>query len=209
MLFEVEGRMYDLNPLDNISLPAGLAHRAVNIDMREPAVCHVAMRTTTPDRELVETFFSKKRMGFKTMTQPTGERITRIADAKRYSPGDNASFVDYFNEALIPGYGLSGGYGLFTTGGRLPAHLHDFDESICIVQGSATCIVEGRTHQMAEPATALQPRGRIHYFINKSPDPMAMIWVYAGPMPERIIVEDDCADVPGVAWGEACAASSR
>ena len=26
-------------------------------------------------------------------------------------------------------------YGRFTTGGRLPAHMHDFDESICIIEG--------------------------------------------------------------------------
>ena len=36
----------------------------------------------------------------------------------------------------------------------------------------------------------MQPRGRVHYFINKSDAPMAMIWVYAGPLPERIVVDD-------------------
>jgi hypothetical protein len=29
---------------------------------------------------------------------------------------------------------------------------------------------------------------------------MAMIWFYAGPMPERLVVEESCAVDPGVAW---------
>ena len=70
-------------------------------------------------------------------------------DASPHGPairsGPGASFVDYFNRDLVPGIEMSGGYGLFQLGGRLPAHVHDFDESICIVQGEATCIVEGRT----------------------------------------------------------------
>ena len=119
--------------------------------------------------------------------------------AGRYSPGNNAAFVDYFNAELVPGIEMSGGYGLFQQGGRLPAHLHDFDESICIVEGSATCVVEGRRYAMGNLATALQPRGRVHYFINEAPAPMAMIWVYSGPMPERIVVDESCAVEPGVA----------
>ena len=82
----------------------------------------------------------------------------------------------------------------------IPAHVHDLDESICIIDGVATCIVEGRRYRMADRATALQPRGRVHYFINESDAPMAMLWVYAGPVPERIIVRDRCATVEGNPW---------
>ena len=96
---------------------------------------------------------------------------------------------------------MSGGYGLFQPGGRLPAHLHDFDESICIIEGQATCVVEGRRYRMEGQATALQPRGRIHYFINESAAAMGMVWVYAGPKPERIVVDEACATQPAVAWG--------
>ena len=83
-----------------------------------------------------------------TQTQPGGERVTYVKKVWRYSPGANASFVDYFNADLVPGLEMSGGYGLFQQGGRLPAHLHDFDESICIVEGRATCVVEGRRYSL-------------------------------------------------------------
>jgi len=100
----------------------------------------------------------------------------------------------------IDGIEMSGGYGVFAPGGRLPAHIHDFDESICIVQGDATCVVEGRRYTMSGCATALQPRGRVHYFINDSNGPMAMIWVYAGPKPERLVVDERNATTEGNPW---------
>jgi quercetin dioxygenase-like cupin family protein len=102
----------------------------------------------------------------------------------------------------MSGIEMSGGYGSFGTSGRLPAHVHDFDESICIIEGQATCIVEGRRYSMSDRATALQPRGRVHYFINESSQAMAMIWVYAGPVPERIVVDERCATAEGNPWRE-------
>ena len=53
---------------------------------------------------------------------------------------------------------------------------------------------------MSDATTALQPRGRIHYFINETLLPMEMIWVYAGPKPERIIVDEACATEHGSPW---------
>ena len=32
---------------------------------------------------------------------------------------------------------------------------------------------------------------------------MAMIWVYAGPTPERVVVDEICATVEGNPWKEA------
>ncbi|MDP6556966.1 MAG: cupin domain-containing protein, partial [Pirellulaceae bacterium] len=77
-------------------------------------------------------------------------------------------------------------------GGRLPAHFHDFDESICITDGDASCLVEGRQYSLSHCATAMVPRGRVHYFVNETSTTMDMIWVYAGPMPERIVVDEAC-----------------
>ncbi len=44
-----------------------------------------------------------------------------------------ATFIDFFNETLMPGIEMSGGYGLFRARRTAAAHIHDFDESICIV----------------------------------------------------------------------------
>ncbi len=200
MVVEVEGRRYTLKPLDNIVIPGGLPHAAVNLSTTQETVLHVAMPTVTPSRTLVDKYYARRGMPEDSLGKEGAEHLTRVRSARRFAPGTGAEFVDYFNRDLVPGIEMSGGYGLFHPGGRLPAHLHDFDESICIVQGQATCMVEGRQHVLADGATALQPRGRVHYFVNRSQEPMAMIWVYGGPVPERLVVAEHNCTVEGNPW---------
>ncbi len=198
--FEVEGRSYALKKLDNVVVPAGRAHTAKNSSTTEPAVFHIALATDSPSRTLIDKFFPRRVMGDDSAGFPGAERINRFATARRFAAGPNTEFIDFFNSDLLPGIEMSGGYGLFHPTGRLPAHVHDFDESICIISGQATCVVEGRRYAMSDFATALQPRGRVHYFINESSGPMEMLWVYAGPKPERIVVEERCATTEGNPW---------
>ena len=199
-IVEVEGRMYALEPLDNVTIPRGVAHSATNTSMAEPAKLHIALASDKPDRTFIDKFFPKRRMPDRTEGTAGAERVTRMKHANIYEAGPNTEFVDFFNQKLMPNIEMSGGFGRFSHMGRLPAHVHDFDESICIVEGDATCIVEGRRHALSNLGTALQPRGRVHYFINETHQPMAMIWVYAGPMPERIIVDEKNATPEGNPW---------
>jgi quercetin dioxygenase-like cupin family protein len=195
--FDVEGRRYLLGELDNVVIPAGLAHSCRS---SAEVQLHVALATADVTRDLVDDHFSIREMPDDSTGVAGKERVTRIRTAERSEAGPGTSFIDYFNAALMPGIEMSGGYGEFHPGGRLPAHIHDFDESICITEGVATCIVEGRRYELSNCATALQPRGRVHYFINNSRSRMAMIWVYAGPMPERIVVAERCATADGDPW---------
>ncbi len=199
-LVEADGRSYELKTLDNMVFPAGLPHHVRNPSASEPAVFHIAMASQTPLRTLVDRPVSRTSIP-ETSTGTVGaERINRHATAPRFEAGPRTEFIDYFNVDLMQNLEMSGGYGLFHPGGRLPAHFHDFDESICILSGEATCVVEGRRHKMNDGATALQPRGRVHYFVNESEGPMEMLWVYAGPRPERILVDERCASAEGNPW---------
>lgn len=197
---EVEGRRYDLDPLDNVVIPRGLAHHVANPSSSEPAVFHVAMASDKPARTLVERSFSRKATQDDADGFPGGERVNRYKTARRFEAGAGATFIDFFNRDLLPGIEMSGGYGLFKPGGRLPCHVHDFDESITIIQGAATCLVEGKRYAMSDNSTALQPRGRCHYFINESREPMAMLWVYAGPVPERLVIDERNCTPEGKPW---------
>lgn len=190
---DVEGRTYQLGELDNIVIPRGLPRTARSGSATEPVRLHVALPAATAGYAWISMTFDSRVMPRTSKGIPGKEHVTRFATAPRSEAGPGTSFIDYFNETLIPGIEMSGGFGLFQTGGRLPAHYHDFDESICIIQGTATCICEGRHHQMSDGATALQPRGRVHYFVNKGARPMAMVWVYAGPRPERMLADESYA----------------
>jgi 2-keto-3-deoxy-L-rhamnonate aldolase RhmA/quercetin dioxygenase-like cupin family protein len=195
----VEGREYSLERLDTAVIPRGLAHAASNPGTERNLV-HVALASHAPTRDLISTPFERRSMPNDSQGVPGKERVTRFKAAARSEAGPGTSFIDYFNQDLMPAIEMSGGYGLFHPGGRLPAHFHDFDESICIIEGTATCVVEGRRYSMTDCATALQPRGRVHYFINETKEPMAMVWVYAGPSPERVVVDERCATVEGNPW---------
>lgn len=197
----VEGRVWRLRPLDNITIPRWLPHAAANPDAVKPARVHVAMAAAPPERVSVTREFPRVLQPDDAAGHEGAERVTRYATAARLSGvGPGAEFIDYFNAKLMPGLEMSGGFARFQPGGRLPAHVHDFDESICIVSGLAVCFVEGSKHQLGDCATAMIPRGRVHYFVNESSGEMQMIWVYAGPLPERIVVEEACAAETGVAW---------
>jgi quercetin dioxygenase-like cupin family protein len=190
----VEGRVYRLGPLDNITIPRWLPHAAHNPDSSTPTRLHTAMASDTPARTLVSQSFNEVEMPDDSCGMPGAERVTRIRTATQVQGvGPNATFVDHFNADLMPGLEMSGGYARFLPDGRLPAHLHDFDESICIIEGQATCLVEGQLHELQNCQTAMVPRGRVHYFRNDSSLPMAMLWVYAGPRPERILVDEQLA----------------
>ncbi len=197
---EVEGRRYELEPLDNVVIPRQVPHAAGNPSPRSPALLHVAMATANPTRLLVDRIFTSQLQPLSAQGQPGAERVNRFRYAQRSAAGPNTQFIDFFNADLMSDLEMSGGYGLFHSGGRLPAHVHDFDESIAIVDGAATCIVEGRHYALSGGATALVPRGRVHYFLNQAASPMAMLWVYAGPRPERLIVAESCATAAGDPW---------
>jgi quercetin dioxygenase-like cupin family protein len=196
----VEGRDYPLEPLDNVVIRREIAHTARNASPSEPAVFLVALATHKPTRTIVDRPSSSQPMPADATGCPGAERVNRFRLAERFSAGPGTEFIDFFNGELLSGLEMSGGYGLFHPGGRLPAHVHDFDESISIISGAATCIVEGRRYTLSGCATAMVPRGRVHYFRNESPGTMAMLWVYAGPMPERIIVDERCATSEGNPW---------
>ncbi len=195
----VEGREYTLGPLDNVAVPQGLAHSTWNAG-DVPVVMHAALASENPRRDFVAAPTERRAMPVESTGVSGRERCTRFATAARHAAGPGTQFIDHYHEARVPGIGMSGGYGLFEKGGRLPAHFHDFDESICIIDGTAICVVEGRRHTLSGNATALQPRGRVHYFVNECATPMAMLWVYAGPSPDRIVVDECCATAEGNPW---------
>jgi quercetin dioxygenase-like cupin family protein len=193
---EVEGRRYHLFPLDNVYIPAGCAHAAFNPSGSKPASFHIAMNSHQPSRTLVPAPGATRVMPDDAGGTPGAERVSRHATTPWYEPNPGARFQDYFNRDL-GSVGMSGGYGEFVRDGRLPCHLHDFDESITIIKGTATCVVEGRRYSLSDCATALAPRGRCHYFINQTDHPMAMIWVYAGDIPQRFVLSQKCCEPEG------------
>jgi putative monooxygenase len=182
----VEGRRYRLKAFDALHLPAQTPHSVENPADSEPAVLHSSFASDAPTRELVTKTYPIDDREASDHASP--ESLVRFDTAAVYELAPNAFFRDLFARRL-GSRGICGGYGLFQPSASLPCHYHDYDESITIVAGRAVCQVAGREHDVANCDTACIPRGRPHRFLNRSTEPMAMIWVYAGDEPDRVLVD--------------------
>jgi quercetin dioxygenase-like cupin family protein len=191
VVVQVEGRSYRVQPYDAMHLPAGIAHRVRNESAEQPAILHWAKASAHPAREFRENDFDVQDR-----TETDGdcpEHLTRFEQAESYELAPRTLFRDLFAKRFGT-RGICGGHGIFEPGSSLPCHIHDYDESISIVQGRAVCQVAGREYELSGNDTACIPRGRPHRFINRSDEPMAMIWVYAGDEPDRELLDQGCCD---------------
>jgi quercetin dioxygenase-like cupin family protein len=159
----------------------------VNLSADRAAVLHLAMAAAGPEQVWVNGRFAPVEQPPDAIGREGAERVVRRAEPPVAELDPHAHSQDLYN-AELGTRGLSGGIGLFEPGARLPCHHHPFDESITIVRGTATCVVEGRRHELAGLATAMIPRGRCHYVINLTLEPMAMIWVHASDRPDCTVV---------------------
>jgi quercetin dioxygenase-like cupin family protein len=150
-------------------------------------LAHTAFASARPARKFLgDGYRSENRESDPFPGDP--ETITRFDRAAVYKLSDGAFFRDLFARRLGAA-GICGGYGLFEPGSSLPCHTHEYDESITIVSGEATCLVQGREYRLSGYDTAFVPRHQPHRFVNRSDRTMAMIWVYAGDEPDRAVVD--------------------
>ena len=186
---DVEDRRYRLQRFDSAALPRQIPRRVVNLSASEPTVFQVVLASNAPLQMWVNARFNPQEQPLGATGRVHGEWINRGDQA---APLENAHRA-LFHELCDPDrddWGLCGGIGRFEPGGRLPCYRALRDEAITIVEGTATCIVEGRKHQLTQGASLFVPPGLCHYPINLSLDPLVLIWVHAGGRAERILVDD-------------------
>lgn len=197
-LVHAEGRAYRLEPFDCICFPSGVAHRISNRSEDLPLMALSAVASPIPKQEPIHEVFAVQDRALGNPSGADPEAIVRFAQAEVYELSPNAEFRDLF-AGRLGSDGICGGYGRFQPGASLPCHVHEFDESITIVEGQAVCLVQGNRYKVGGYDTAFVPEGRPHRFLNQSNAPMAMVWVYAGSEPGRTLVEAGYCD-GSLAW---------
>jgi len=184
----LEGRKYRLGPLDSIHIPAGVAHSSSNQDPKQRMVVHNAFGSARPTRTFTRDQFPPPEHESERPAAGMPETIRRFSQNDVYEPSAGAFFCDLFAKRL-GSRGICGGYGSFNPGSSLPCHIHRYDESITIIEGTAVCMVKGKRYELANLDTAFIPEGKPHRFLNQSGNKMAMVWVYAGDEPDRVEVD--------------------
>ncbi len=185
----VEDRAYRLTSQDCAHIPGGVPHLVQNDDPSSDLVTHSAFASASPARELITEVPTVEERGWGDPSKSDPENIIRFSKSPVYELSESAFFTDLFARRF-GAVGICGGYGRFLPGASLPCHTHEYDESITIVKGAATCLVQGRKYELSGCATAYIPKGLPHRFVNTSDQEMAMIWVYAGDEPDRRVVNN-------------------
>ena len=192
----VEGRQYRLGRLDCLHVPAGVGHTVRNADATEEMLAHWSFASPEPKRIFVEGPAAVREQTAPSPGDP--ESLRRFAEAEVYELSPGAWFRDLFAKRFGAA-GICGGYGRFTPGSSLPCHTHHYDESITILSGSASCLVQGARYELQGVHHAFVPQGKPHRFLNSGDGDMEMLWVYAGDEPDRVIVDNQfCSGL--LAW---------
>jgi quercetin dioxygenase-like cupin family protein len=187
---DVEARRYRLQRFDSAALPRQIPRRVVDLSPSEPAVFLVALASNVPLQTWVNARFDPQAQPLASKGREHAEWISRGDQAAPWEFAPRARFQEICGGERDD-WGIRGGIGRFEPGARLPCCRVDGAEAITIVEGTATCIVEGRTHTLATGTTLFVPPGLCHYPINLTLEPLVLIWVHAGGRATRTIVDDN------------------
>jgi quercetin dioxygenase-like cupin family protein len=84
---------------------------------------------------------------------------------------------------------LTTGITEFQPGASLAMHIHNCEEQVTLLEGKATAIIDGISHEVSAPDTTFIPPGIPHRFINTSDRVMKIMWVYTATKVTRTFVE--------------------
>lgn len=73
---------------------------------------------------------------------------------------------------------LTTGITEFQDGAAIEVHMHNCQEQVTILEGSAVAEIDGRVYELTAPDTTFVPAGVSHRFFNKSGKPMKILWIY-------------------------------
>lgn len=93
---------------------------------------------------------------------------------------------------VMPGVGatqLINGITVIAPGSAIGEHFHDCEESVIILEGEGTAVIDGAEHPVGPGDTSWIPPGMPHYFRNASTaDPLRIFWTYASVTATRTLV---------------------
>jgi quercetin dioxygenase-like cupin family protein len=74
-------------------------------------------------------------------------------------------------------------------GAAVPLHIHNCEESVLVLSGSARAHIDGAEHDLRPGDVTFIPMGVPHFFRNTSPsEPMSIFWTYASIDATRTIL---------------------
>ena len=114
--------------------------------------------------------------------------IIRHADAHFWQPNPGVEALD-FVRGEIGATSLLTGVATIDPGAGLVLHTHDCEESVTVIEGEATCEIDGELHHLHPYETSFVPPCVAHRFFNQSDRPVKILYVYPSTRVARTPVE--------------------
>jgi quercetin dioxygenase-like cupin family protein len=104
-------------------------------------------------------------------------RIIRHDQAHFWQPHPGVEALD-FVRGDIGAQSLLTGVATIDPGAGLVLHTHDVEESVTVIEGEATCEVDGEFYQLRPYDTSYVPAGVPHRFNNQTDRPVRILYAY-------------------------------
>src|SRR5262249_41082934 len=75
----------------------------------------------------------------------------------------------------------------FGPGTQIPLHTHNVEETVLVLEGEATAVIDETHYDLRAGDATWVPAGVPHCFINRGSGPMRIYWVYGGRYVTRTI----------------------
>jgi quercetin dioxygenase-like cupin family protein len=114
--------------------------------------------------------------------------ILRPAEVKPYERGNGARTMPL----VVSGIGATSlltGITIIDPGSAIPLHFHNCEESVTVLEGAATAVIDGVEHELRPSDTTWLPAGVPHFFRNPSTTSvLRILWIYASIDATRTLV---------------------
>jgi len=120
------------------------------------------------------------------MTSPA--MVLRSTGIEPFDRGAGVATLPYVGKWNAEGNLVTTGITEFEPGTAIPLHTHNVEESVFILEGEATAVVDGERFDLEVGDATWVPAGVPHRFANRGQGRMRIYWVYGGREVTRTIV---------------------
>jgi mannose-6-phosphate isomerase-like protein (cupin superfamily) len=114
--------------------------------------------------------------------------VLRAGGIERFDRGAGVATLPYVGKWNTEGNLVTTGITVFEPGTAIPLHTHNVEESVFILEGEATAVVDGDRFDLEVGDATWVPAGVPHRFANRGQGRMRIYWVYGGRDVTRTIV---------------------
>ena len=115
--------------------------------------------------------------------------ILHLGDIPSIPRGDGVSTRPLIGKWNTLAARLTTGVTTFAPGTVIPLHTHNVEETVMLLEGEATAVIDGKPYHLVAGDVTWVPAEVPHHFLNRGQGQMRIYWVYDGRDVLRTLIE--------------------